>query len=344
MKTIKDYNFQGKRVLLRVDFNVPIEGGKVVDGTRIEASLPTIEYLLGHGVAKIIIATHLGRPDGKVVEELRLKPVAEWLAEKLGFEIKQEDDVYTIGPKIEMLENIRFDPREEKNEPSLAKELSQLAGVFVNDAFSCSHRAHVSVVGITKYLPSFAGPLLIREVENLTLAMHNPAAPVVVLIGGKKVEDKLPVIENLKTKILGAKFLIGGMVANELLTQKYYDPQVVLPPDGLPEGAIEGDPREIRDLGPKTIIQFKKIIASAKTIIWAGPMGKFEDKQYAQGTKEIAQAIVQSDAKTYIGGGDTIAAVNQFKIAEKISFISTGGSAFLEFLAGRKLPGIEALK
>ncbi|MFA6096948.1 MAG: phosphoglycerate kinase [Candidatus Paceibacterota bacterium] len=385
MKSLKEIKkLKDKKVILRVDFNVPIGKDGVVDkgeDWRIRATLPTIEYLVKKG-AKIILLSHLGRPDGKVVEEFRLGPVQDRLSELLGLSITKTPDCIgdvvkeTIAEmkmgEIVLLENLRFHKEEEENGEAFAKELASLGDVYVNDAFSASHRAHASVHGITKYLPSYAGLLMEKEVDILTDAINNPKKPATIVIGGAKAETKLPVIKFLMDKF--DNILVGGVVANVILKAKGIDTGKSLLGDMDPEEAKKidldntklhipvdviicnsevktaalsaigkiGDER-ILDIGPDTAELYAKIISESKMIIWNGPMGLFEKDAFSQGTKEIAKAITSSKGYSIIGGGDTITALDKFGYLEKASYVSTGGGAMLEFMSGEKLPGIEAL-
>lgn len=345
MKTLKDFNFKNKRVLVRCDFNVPLsEKGEILDDFRIKQALATIKYLIEKG-AKVILMSHLGRPEGKVVENLRLTPIQEKLIEYLDLSVTKAPDC--LGKEIEewtkkmkpgevlLLENLRFHKKEEENDERFAQNLAKLGDIFINDAFSVCHRSHASVVGITKYLPSAAGFLLEREIKVLSQILENPKRPLVVIIGGKKVEDKTKVVENFSKT---ADFvLIGNLVAKEIKRGKIKiksSTKVFFPLDS----------RNNLDIGPKTIKLFKEKIKKAKTIFWAGPLGKIEEKKYQKGTKEIAKAIIQSKAFSVIGGGDTIEFLNKINLLEKFNYVSIGGGAMLKFLAGEKLPGIEALQ
>jgi len=388
-KTIEDVNPNGKRVLVRVDFNVPLnEQGQITDETRIVASLPTIRYLIGRG-ARVILVSHLGRPKG-VDEKLRMDVVAKALQQHLGQPVKKVDDC--IGPKVEqaaaelrpgevlLLENVRFHPEEEKNDPEFARALAKLADIYVNDAFGTAHRAHASTAGIVDYVhPAVAGLLLSREIEVMGKALNSPDRPFVAILGGAKVEDKIPVIENLIGKI-DVLLLGGGMaytffkakgweIGRSLLDEKHVDMarQLMenahragihweLPTDiviateisdtaerkVVPANAIPPDWMGL-DIGPQTTESYAKAIASAATVIWNGPMGVFEREAFAEGTRAIARAMAESKATTIVGGGDTAAAVEQMGFPDDMTHISTGGGASLEFLEGKVLPGVAVL-
>jgi len=383
-KTIRDINFKNKRVLVRVDFNVPLKDGKVSDDTRIAASLPTIKYLIDQG-AKIILCSHLGRPMGKE-EKYSLRPVAARLQQLLGKPVTFVGDC--IGQPVErvveamnagdvvLLENVRFYPEEEKNDPGFAKKLAAFGDVYVNDAFGSAHRAHASTEGVAHILPAVAGFLMEKELNYLGTALANPARPFVAILGGAKVSDKIKVIENLLPKV--DALLIGGGMANTFLAARGLElgqslveanqvetaqtliakggAKIVLPLDLVVADKFEANaqskvvdvnavPRDWRalDVGPKTIDAFEKILSGAKTVIWNGPLGVFEFPAFARGTIEIAKRLAQSGATTIIGGGDSAAAVEQAGVADKMTHISTGGGASLEFLEGRVLPGVAAL-
>jgi len=393
-KTIEDIEVRGKRVLVRVDFNVPQdETGKITDDRRIRAALPTIQYLLRQG-AKTILVSHLGRPKGKPEDKERftLKPVAERLSELLGKPVPLAPDC--VGPEVEkmvqamkdgdvlLLENVRFHPEEEKNDPEFAKQLAALAEVYVNDAFGTAHRAHASTEGVTKYLPGVAGYLMQREIEYLGGALANPKRPFIAVLGGAKVKDKIPVIENLVSKV--DRLLIGGGMAYTFLKaqgkeigQSLLDAdsldfcremlakagdKILLPvdvvvadgnpfekgPDGVQTRVVSVDaiPADWQgvDIGPETQRRFAEAVKGAGTVVWNGPMGIFEFERFAVGTRAMAQALVDSGAVTIVGGGDSAAAVEQLGFAEKMTHISTGGGASLEFLEGRVLPGVAALQ
>ena len=388
-KTIRDIDWSGKRALVRVDFNVPLENGRITDDTRIRAALPTIQYLLDHG-ASVVLMSHLGRPKGKVVESERLAPVAARLSELLGRPVQAI--TATTGPEAEaaarslqagqvlMLENTRFDPREEQNDPAMAQELARLGDVFVNDAFGSAHRAHASTVGVAEHMPAaVAGFLLEKELAALGGLLEHPEHPFVAIMGGAKISDKIGVISRLLTLV--DTLLIGGGMANTFLLAQGYNvgdslverdavpqareilaeaqrrnaeillptdvviadaasataPRRVVPADQVPDGW------RILDIGPETVKTYAAKIAQAKTIFWNGPLGLFEIAPFAAGTHGIAEAVAQSGALSVIGGGDSVAAVEQMGLADRISHISTGGGASLEFLEGKELPGVAVL-
>jgi phosphoglycerate kinase len=388
-RSVKDIDVKGKRVFCRVDFNVPMKDGQVTDETRIKAALPTIQYLSDQG-AKVILASHLGRPKGQAVEELRLTPVAARLSELLGKEVKKTDEAYGDSVKAEissmndgdvlLLENVRFYPGEEKNDAELAKAFADLADIYVNDAFGAAHRAHASTEGIAHHIPAVSGLLMEKELEVLGKAISNPERPFTAIIGGAKVKDKIGVIENLLEKV--DNLIIGGGLAytfvkaqghevgKSLLEEdkidlansfmekakekgvNFYMPVDVIVADDFGEHAntkevaIEEIPAdwEALDIGPKTREIYKDVIQKSKLVIWNGPMGVFEIDKFAQGTKAVAQALAEAaDTYSVIGGGDSAAAVEKFNLADKMSHISTGGGASLEFMEGKELPGVVAL-
>jgi len=323
MKTLKDFDFKNKRVLVRADFNVPLsQQGEVLDDFRIKETLPTIRYLLKNG-AKVILMSHLGNPGGKFVKELQLKPVAERLVELL-------------GEKVELLENLRFNPGEEGNDENFARGLAQKGDIYINDAFGACHRAHASIVGVPKFLPSGAGFLLEKEVICLTRLNINPEKPLVAIVGGAKVETKVVMIDKISEK---ADFvLISGLIGKGVVGQKIklkHPEKIVFPVDEIGGG---------KDVGPETIEIFKQKISQAKTIFWNGPLGKIENEEFAVGTRELAQAIVDSNAFSVVGGGETVEFITKLGLGKKFSHVSSGGGAMLAFLSGEKLPGLEALK
>jgi phosphoglycerate kinase len=385
-KTIRDVDVRGTRAIVRVDFNVPLEAGEVTDDTRIRAALPTIQYLLDHGAA-VILMSHLGRPKGKVVEELRLNPVVARLSELLGRPIRKVDDC--IGPKVRaaaqalqpgevlLLENLRFHAGEQANDPAFARQLAELADIYVNDAFGAAHRAHASTSGIAHLLPAVAGLLMEKEIEFLGRAVESPEHPYVAILGGAKISDKIGVIETLLGRV--ETLLIGGGMANTFLLAQGYEmgdslveegsvatakglleeggDKVVLPVDAAIADAFSADaasqvvevsqvPRgwRILDIGPRTVELFKARLSGARTVVWNGPMGVFEFEPFAAGTRAIAQALAEIEATTIIGGGESVAAITQAGLAGRMSHVSTGGGASLEFLEGKELPGIAALE
>jgi phosphoglycerate kinase len=389
-KSLNDVWVSGKKVLVRVDYNVPMDKeGNITDDTRIRATIPTLEFLLSKNAA-VIIASHLGRPKGKVAPEFSLKPAAQRLSQLLfGREVLFAND--SVGPEskkmaaalqpgqVLMLENLRFNPEEEKNDPEFAKNLAGLAEILVNDAFGVSHRAHASVHGITKYIPAVSGFLMDKELMYLGQAVSNPARPFVAIIGGAKVSDKIGVIENLLNKV--DTLIIGGGMANTFLAAQGYQTGKSLVEEDklplakelmasakekgvallLPEDVVVADkfaadaeykavpvaqiPAEwmALDIGPATVKNYAAALQGAKTVVWNGPMGVFEFDAFAVGTEAVAQAVAASGAKSIVGGGDSVAALEKLKLAAKISHISTGGGASLEFLEGKELPGVAAL-
>lgn len=388
-KTIEDIDVEGKKVLVRVDFNVPLdEKGNITDDTRIRAALPTINYLIERG-AIVILVSHLGRPKGKVQERLRMDPIAQRLAELLDKEVIKTDNCIGDEPKqaiedmregdVLLLENVRFYPGEEANDPEFSKQLAELADVYVNDAFGTAHRAHASTVGVAEFLPAVSGFLMKKELEYLGKALENPERPFVSILGGAKVSDKIGVIKNLLTKV--NYLLIGGGMAFTFLKAKGLEigrslleedklslagelikeaedkgvklllpVDVVVAPELKPDAPykrvkVEEIPPDWMgvDIGKETVKEFSNIIKQAKTVVWNGPMGVFEMEPFAAGTKGIASALAESGAVTIIGGGDSAAAVEQLGYADKMTHISTGGGASLEFLEGRELPGVKAL-
>ena len=392
--SIKDIDLAGRRVFMRVDFNVPIENGEVSDDTRIRGALPSIRYAIERG-ARLLIASHLGRPKGKVDAKYSLAPAARRLAELLGKPVPLAPD--SIGPEVRamadalgsgevlMLENVRFHSEEEKNDPEYARELAALADVYINDAFGTAHRAHASTEGITHFVEkSAAGFLMEKELDWLGKALEQPEHPFVVILGGAKVSDKIAVIENLLKS--ADSILIGGAMAytflksqgletgrslveddrlglaRELLAKaKERGVEFLLPIDNavVDKSAWDADPRSAQmrdcsvkeiqpseaglDIGPQAIEEFSKRIHNAKTIVWNGPMGMFEHPPFDRATRALAEAVASSSAVTIVGGGDSVAAVTEAGVADKITHVSTGGGASLEFLAGDTLPGVAAL-
>ena len=386
--TVRDIEVSGKRVLVRVDFNVPLdeETGVITDDSRIQATLPTIKYLIDRG-AKVILCSHLGRPKGKVVDKLRLASVGQRLSQILDHQVVVTRD--SIGAEVEkaveklrdgdvlLLENIRFYPEEEENDASFAQALARLADLYVNDAFSASHRSHASIVGITDYLPAVAGLLVEKELKALGSILTNPAHPFAGLIGGAKVSDKISLLENILDKV--DCLLIGGGMAATLLKAKSYEvglsvvevdkldfavklmeevdkkgvrlllPVDVVVADGLSAKArtvaIENIPPDLRivDIGQQTINNFHQELQRCKTIFWNGPMGIYEIPQFAQGTQAMARLLANLDATTITGGDSTAEVIAEMGLANKMTFVSTGGGASLRFLGGGTLPGVEAL-
>jgi len=382
--SIRDLDLKGKRVFIRVDFNVPLAPGgqEITSDKRIKASLPTIQYALDQG-AGVILASHLGRPKGKPNPEMSLKPVAARLQELLGKPVKMAPDC--VGPEVEamkpapgeilLLENLRYHAEEEKNDPEFSKKLAALCDIYVNDAFGSAHRAHASTEGMTKFVPKAAAGLLMeKELQYLTLVTKNPPRPCVAILGGAKVSDKIEVIANLGKVV--DKLLIGGAMAytflksrnqptgkslveddkldlaRELMTS--LGDKLLLPLDHVVVSEIkEGAANEVVetipegkiavDIGPKTIDAYAKVIAGAKTIIWNGPMGIFEKPPFDKGTVALARAVADSGATSVVGGGDSEKAIKSAGVTSKISHVSTGGGASLEFLSGLELPGVAAL-
>lgn len=384
MRTLRNMDVREKRVLVRVDFNVPLENGRITDDFRLVTALPTIRYLCEQR-AKVILISHLGRPEGKVVPQLKLDPVAKRLEELLNQKVYKADDC--IGPavaaliadlapgEVALLENLRFYSGEEKNDPTFARELASLADCYVNDAFSAAHRAHASIEGVARLLPSAAGFLLEQEVKALSVVAKHPAHPFVVILGGAKISDKIGVINNLIDQ--ADHVLIGGGMAFTFLKAKGLEigkslvepdrltyaqellvrakEKIVLPVDVVISEQINGKSpiQEVPveaipagwmglDIGPVTRQTFAEFLATAQTVFWNGPMGVFEVPVFAKGTQAVAQAMAANPGTTIIGGGDTAAAVSDY--ADRFTHISTGGGASLEFLEGRQLPGIAVLE
>lgn len=342
IKQIK--NLKNKTVLLRGDVDVPLKNGKVADDFRLERLLPTIEYLNKKG-AKIIIMGHLGRPKGKIVESLSVKPMGDELQKLMRVNKKEirnwkleigDFRGFPITENIFLLENLRFNEGEEKNDLKFAKKLAELGDVYINDAFANSHRKHASIVGITKYLPSYAGLNLEREITVLKKVMENPKRPAIAIMGGAKMETKLPLINKMSKKF--DYVLVGGKLSLEIekLEIKKLGKNIILPVDYAGDGNL--------DIGRRTIKFFSDILMNVKTVIWNGPLGMFEDKRYMKGTKAIAEAIVKSKAYAVTGGGDVISALDKLNMTDEFDFISTGGGAMLEFLEKGTLIGIEALE
>jgi phosphoglycerate kinase len=388
-RSVRDLDVQGKTVLVRVDYNVPLDHeGHVADATRIVATLPTIDFLRQQG-AKTILMAHFGRPKGKADPKYSLKPVAEELSRRLGTEVPLAPDC--VGPEVErmvkalqpgqvvLLENVRFHAGEEANDRDFARQLAALGDLYVNDAFGAAHRAHASTAGIAEYLPSAAGFLMHKELEVLGGILDNPKRPFVAIVGGAKVSTKLGVLESMLQRV--DKLLIGGGMANTFLKARGLEvgkslleaelvetaadldrrakargvelllPDDVVAADKVAEGASSSvvdatavpPDRAIVDIGPKAIAAYREALDGAGTILWNGPMGVFEIPAFAEGTRAIAQALAESSATTVIGGGESVAAVEQLGLADRMSHISTGGGASLELLEGRELPGVAAL-
>jgi phosphoglycerate kinase len=390
-RTIKDLNLQGRRVLMRVDFNVPIKNGAIKDDTRIRASLPTIHYALDHGAAAVILCSHLGRPKGKPNPEYSLRPVAARLAEIMTRPVVFADDcigepaqnavAQAGGHGIVLLENLRFHPEEERNDAAFAKQLAELADLYVDDAFGSAHRAHASTEGVVRFVKeAAAGLLMADELEHLGRVLEHPDHPFVAILGGAKVSDKLEVIDNLLPRV--DALLIGGAMAYTFFKSRSLPVGKSLVEDDLLDAARQiteratsrglrfelpvdhvvapkleagapsetlavGDPaigeRMGLDIGPKTIDAYRSVIAGAKTVIWNGPMGVFEIDTFAKGTIAVAKAVAAVSGTTVIGGGDSISAVAKAGVTDRITHISTGGGASLEFLGGRDLPGVAVL-
>lgn len=392
-KTVEDIAVSGKKVLVRCDFNVPLKDGVITSDKRIVEALPTIKYLMAQG-AKVILCSHMGKPKGEVVAKYSLAPVAARLSELLGVNVPLAAD--TVGPdakakaaalkdgEVLLLENTRFDKREEKNDPEFSKEMASLAEIYVNDAFGAAHRAHASTAGVAAYLPAVCGYLIQKEIGVMGKALADPERPFVAILGGAKVADKLNVIDNLLTKV--NTLIIGGGMAYTFLAAKGYSVgtsllddtkldycrsmlqkaeekgvKLLLPVDTTVAASFP-DPIDAEidvqvvnsdeipadkmglDIGPKTMELFADAVKAAKTVVWNGPMGVFENPTLAKGTIAVAKALAESDAITIVGGGDSAAACEQLGFASKITHISTGGGASLEFLEGRELPGIACLQ
>ena len=387
-KSVADVAVSGKKVLLRCDFNVPLQNGTIADETRITAALPTIRHLLSHGAA-VILCSHLGRPKGQVDPKYSLRPVAVRLSELLGQPVELAGDVTgesaramaaALQPgQAMLLENLRFRPEEEKNDPGFCRELASLADLYVNDAFGAAHRAHASTAGVAAFLPAVAGFLMQREIDVMGRALEHPDRPFVAILGGAKVADKLALIENLLDRcdsvLIGGGMsytfsrAMGGSIGRSLCDEtklgtvravmdkaREKGVQLLLPVDivcgrsfdndterlTVPAGQIPDD-FEGFDIGPETRRIYAEVIAGAKTVVWNGPMGAFELPVFAEGTRAVARAVAESQAVSIIGGGDSASAVEQLGFADKVTHISTGGGASLEFLEGRELPGVACL-
>ena len=346
MKTLKDYNLENKKVLVRCDFNVPLSSdGLVLDDFRIKKTVPTIEYLMARK-AKIILISHLDDPGGRIAPNLKMAPVKKKLSECLNKNVRMSrdcigdevvKDVRMLKPgEVLLLENLRFHPEEEAGSMEFAKKLSELGEVYINDAFGCCHRKHASIVGVPQLLPSAAGLLLEKEIEVLSAIIENPKKPLVVIIGGEKIETKSKLIDRISE--IADCVMLGGLMQKEMeekqMTLKNRD-KITMTVDELYGGL---------DIGPKTIDLFCEKISGAKTIFWNGPLGRIEEDKYQVGSREIAQAIVRSDAYSVVGGGETMEFLNEIGLADDFSHASTGGGAMLVYLSGDDLPGIEALK
>jgi phosphoglycerate kinase len=386
--SVRDAEVKGRRALVRVDFNVPLAGGEVADDTRIRAALPTIELLRERGAA-LILVSHLGRPKGERDPALSMAPVAARLSELLGTEVKLapgviEGDVDltcgALGPgDVLLLENVRFEPGETKNDPKLAESMAQLADLYVNDAFGAAHRAHASTAGVADHLPAYAGLLLEREVRELSKVVESPQRPLVVILGGAKVSDKVGVIDRFLE--VADKILIGGAMCfsffraqgietgNSLVEEKGVELakealqraeqsscDLELPVDLVLGREFKADTERKEsdgvevpegwmglDVGPRTAEAYAKAIGEAGTVLWNGPMGAFEMEPFAAGTRKVAEAVAEAPGTTVVGGGDSVAALNEFGLEDKVDWVSTGGGASLELLEGKQLPGVEAL-
>lgn len=383
---LQEAQVAGRRVLIRADLNVPLRAGQVADDSRIVAFLPTLRWVLAQG-ASAVVMSHLGRPKGKVVPELSLAPVAARLEELLGGPVRLAPGV--TGPEVEraagslrpgevlLLENLRFDPREEKNDPGFARELAALGEVFVQDAFGAVHRAHASTEALAHLLPAYAGLLLVRELEALSRVVDHPEHPFVAVLGGAKISDKIGVLSRLLDR--ADQVLVGGGMANTFLAAQGYPvgtslveaekletarellrqggDRLVLPVDAVVAPAIDQPQRKrtvgvaevpadmmILDVGPRTIERFAKAVSGARTVFWNGPLGVFEQDAFAEGTMSLARAVASCPGFTVVGGGDSLAAVARSGVADRIGHLSTGGGASLEFVEGRPLPGVEALR
>ena len=390
LNTIREADLKNKRVLIRVDFNVPLKDGKVTDATRIVAALPTINYILSQPGTSLVVMSHFGRPKGKKNPDFSMVPVGKKFEELLGKPVKVASDV--IGPEVKkevealkpgevlLLENCRFYPDEEANNPEFAKELASYGDIYVNDAFGTAHRAHASTEGVAHYLPAYAGFLIEKEVKFMAPLLENPDKPFVAIIGGSKVSSKISVLESL-VKTCDTIVIGGGMaytflkvqghaIGKSLVEDDFLDTaknflsaaakkgvNVILPVDHICADNFAEDAKPVlvdaidipenlmgMDIGPKTTKAIVDALASAKSVVWNGPMGVFEFAAFAKGTEAVAKALAASKAITVVGGGDSVAAINKFGLADKISHVSTGGGASLEFLEGKVLPGIKALE
>ena len=389
LNTIKEADLKGKRVVIRVDFNVPVKEGVVKDATRIKAALPTIKYILDEG-ASLVVMSHFGRPKGQKNPDFSMAPIAKEFEKLLGRPVKLAKDV--IGPEVEaevkalkagevlLLENVRFYKEEEGNDPEFAKTLASYGDIYCNDAFGTAHRAHASTEGVSHYLPSYAGFLIEKEVKFMAPLLENPEKPFVAVIGGSKVSSKITVLESLvktcDTIVIGGGMaytflnVLGKEIGKSLFEADYIETakaflakaaekgvKVILPVDHVcaAEFAENAEPVLVddvnipsdlmgMDIGPKTVALIVEEIKKAKSVVWNGPMGVFEFEAFSKGTGEVAKALADSNATSVVGGGDSVAAINKFGLADKISHVSTGGGASLEFLEGKTLPGIKALE
>lgn len=390
LNTIREADLKNKRVLIRVDFNVPLKDGKVTDATRIVAALPTIKYILDQPGTSLVVMSHFGRPKGKKNPDFSMVPVGKKFEELLGKPVKVASDV--IGPEVKkevealkpgqilLLENVRFYPDEEANNPEFAKELASFGDIYVNDAFGTAHRAHASTEGVAHFLPAYAGFLIEKEVKFMAPLLEKPDKPFVAIIGGSKVSSKISVLESL-VKTCDTIVIGGGMaytflkvqghaIGKSLVEDDYLDTaknflaaaakkgvKVILPVDHVCADNFAEDAKPVTvdaidipenlmgmDIGPKTTKAIVDELKTAKSVVWNGPMGVFEFASFAKGTEAVAKALAASDAITVVGGGDSVAAINKFGLADKISHVSTGGGASLEFLEGKVLPGIKALE
>ncbi|MDD7254926.1 phosphoglycerate kinase [Bullifex porci] len=389
LNTIKEADLKGKRVVIRVDFNVPVKEGVVKDATRIKAALPTIKYILDEG-ASLVVMSHFGRPKGQKNPDFSMAPIAKEFEKLLGRPVKLAKDV--IGPEVEaevkalkpgevlLLENVRFYKEEEANDPEFAKTLASYGDIYCNDAFGTAHRAHASTEGVAHYLPSYAGFLIEKEVKFMAPLLENPEKPFVAVIGGSKVSSKITVLESLvktcDTIVIGGGMaytflsVLGKEIGKSLFEADYIETakaflakaaekgvKVILPVDHVcaaefsenAEPVLVDDvniPSDLMgmDIGPKTVALIVEEIKKAKSVVWNGPMGVFEFEAFSKGTGEVAKALADSNATSVVGGGDSVAAINKFGLADKISHVSTGGGASLEFLEGKTLPGIKALE
>ena len=389
LNTVKEADLKGKRVLIRVDFNVPVKNGVVTDATRIKAALPTIKYILDNG-ASLVVMSHFGRPKGQKNPDFSMAPIAKEFQKLLGRDVKLASDV--IGSEVDaevkalkpgevlLLENVRFYKEEEANDPEFAKKLASYGDLYVNDAFGTAHRAHASTEGVSHYLPSYAGFLIEKEVKFMAPLLENPEHPFVAIIGGSKVSSKISVLESLvktcDTIVIGGGMaytflkVLGKSVGKSLVEDDYLETaknfleaaakkgvKVILPVDHVCAAAFAEDAEPVYvdgedipadlmglDIGSKTVALIIDVLKSAKNVVWNGPMGVFEFAAFAKGTEAVAKALADSDAVSVVGGGDSVAAINKFGLADKISHVSTGGGASLEFLEGKVLPGIKTLE